>query len=74
MSLTQALNDCSRQLYTLTVQYGSACLLGDKINASSLNSAIMECFKSLDALISQVAKLESEQRTHEDILASLEDE
>lgn len=74
MSLTQELNDCSRQLYTLTVQYGSACLLGDKVNASSLNGAINECFKSLDGLITEVAKLEDEHRTHEDILASIEEE
>jgi hypothetical protein len=72
MTLAQTLNDCSRQLYTLVVQYGSACLLGDKINASSLNGAINESFKSLDSLIVQVAKLEVEQRTHEDILESIE--
>jgi hypothetical protein len=74
MALSHTLNDCSRQLYTLVVQYGSACLLGDKTNASSLNNAINETFKSLDSLILQVAKLEVEQRTHQDILASIEED
>jgi vesicle coat complex subunit len=73
LEITNALNKCSQELYTLVVQYGSACLLSNKEAAISINSHIQECFKTLDAVILLVAKLEKEQHTHQDILAALEE-
>lgn len=69
--LAEKLKVCKNELYTLIVQYGSACLLDDKTNASSFNNAIRESLNSLDKLILDVHKLEVEQITHEDILSDI---
>jgi hypothetical protein len=70
--LAHTLHFRSKELYTLTVQYGQACLLGDKTKASSYWQAIIEGYKELDALIAQVAKLEYQQDEAADILSELD--
>lgn len=74
-SLATALHLRSKELYTLTVMYGQACLLGDKTKASSYWQSIIEGYKELDDLIALVAKLEYHQDEAADILAEIgEDE
>lgn len=72
-SLATALHFRSKELYTLTVQYGQGCLLGDKTKASQYWQAIIEGYKELDDLIASVAKLEYKQDEAADILAEIGD-
>lgn len=71
MELANALDNCSKQLYSLVAQYGTACLLGDKNNASSFNHAINDSLRLLDDLIVRVAKLEKSHVDHTDMLEEL---
>ena len=72
-SLATALHFRSKELYTLTVMYGQACLLGDKTKASAYWQSIIDGYKELDDLIAQVAKLEYKQDEAADILAEIGD-
>jgi hypothetical protein len=73
MKLRECLENCSKQLYHLVSQYGTACLLGDKTNASTFNAGINDTLRVLDELIRQVDALEKEHRSHADIMSEIED-
>lgn len=67
-SLTSCLIAINKELYTLIAQYGSACLLADKDNATAFNRAIHDTLNNLDLVITKVAKMEAEFKDHADIL------
>lgn len=69
ITLADALLLRSRTLYTLTVQYGQACLLADKDKASSYWQQIIEGYDELDKLVNAVAKIEYDNNETADILA-----
>ena len=71
--LAPALDNCSRELRTLIIHYGEACIHGNKDVASRLNTSINDCLASLQDLVSDVAKLESEFREHLDVMEVLEE-
>lgn len=71
--LSLALNNRSKELYNLTVQYGQACLLSDKDKATYYWQAIIEGYAELDKLIGAVHKMEAEYKDHSDIMADLDE-
>lgn len=71
ISLANALKLRSKELYTLTVMYGQACLLSDKDKASSYWQQIIEGYDELDKLVNAVAKIEYDNNETADILAQL---
>jgi hypothetical protein len=73
MNLAALLDECRKKMYTLLGQYATACLLGDKDNATSFNRGLMDCFDQWENLIQEVALLQSQQDETADILAEIGD-
>jgi hypothetical protein len=71
MNLAAALDECRKKMYTLLGQYATACLLGDKDNATNFNRGLMDCFDQWENLIQEVAKLQFKQDEAADILAQI---
>lgn len=72
--ISTLLHNCQREIYSLVAQYGTACLLGDKTGASTLNKQLNESLEELDSLGFRVAKLESEIQDHSEIMEAIEED
>lgn len=71
ISISDALNHRSKELYNLTVQHGQACLLNDKDKASYYWQTIIEGYTELDKLIITVRRIELKEQETADILAEI---
>lgn len=66
---SQMFSAVHKELYHHVVQYGQACLLGDKTNAINLLASIKENFEELKELTRQIERLEHTEFNTQEILA-----
>lgn len=72
MTLNQSFDIAHKELYQTIVQYGTACILGDKTGAIKFNTDIKDSFEILKGLTKEIEKLENLSDERQDILGVME--
>jgi len=72
--ISQKLIRLRQELHHATAQYGSACLLGDKVNACRFLDDINQLLDFVDNLAHQIQKIESQEDQYRELLAEIAQE
>jgi hypothetical protein len=74
LSLTEQFESANKKLYHTVIQYGTACMNGDKHGATRLLNEIKETLNTLGQLTTRIERLENLAYETQSILGVVQDD